>query len=240
MAVVKGRIDQDGRECSACGKYKLWSEFSPNPRAKLTGHQAACKECRNARQIAKAESDRPAYRTTKRDTQARRRRAAGDIPRRERWRITDEGRICTRCLTWKPWGEFYQRPDFREGKSTLKGTSVCKLCRKIIAQEERLARFGITKKQYEYLLEKGNHACWLCGEPESRINYRTGASPSLCIEHDHSCPHHTPARGCQECVRGLACDCCNRMLALIEQKPQLIAGVERFEDYLSQRPLLAS
>jgi hypothetical protein len=46
----QGRIDAEGRECTGpCGLYKPWSEFSPNPRAKLTGHQSACKECRNGK-----------------------------------------------------------------------------------------------------------------------------------------------------------------------------------------------
>jgi hypothetical protein len=43
----KGLITDKGRECSHCGVFKDWGEYSPNPRAKLTGHQSACKVCRN-------------------------------------------------------------------------------------------------------------------------------------------------------------------------------------------------
>jgi hypothetical protein len=42
-----GHIDENGRECSRCHKYKPWGEFSPNLRAKRTGHQSACKVCRS-------------------------------------------------------------------------------------------------------------------------------------------------------------------------------------------------
>jgi hypothetical protein len=43
----KGLITDEGRECSRCGVFKLWSEYSPHNRAQLTGHMSACKECRN-------------------------------------------------------------------------------------------------------------------------------------------------------------------------------------------------
>jgi len=45
----KGRIDEYGRDCSRCDTYKLWHEFSVNPLIAMTGHQSACKQCRNKR-----------------------------------------------------------------------------------------------------------------------------------------------------------------------------------------------
>jgi Recombination endonuclease VII len=57
----QGLITAEGRECSGpCGLFKAWSEFSPNPRARLTGYQSACKLCRNRRKTAAvARSPRP-------------------------------------------------------------------------------------------------------------------------------------------------------------------------------------
>jgi Recombination endonuclease VII len=43
----QGLITAEGRTCTgSCGQFKAWSEFSPNPYAKLTRHQSACKLCR--------------------------------------------------------------------------------------------------------------------------------------------------------------------------------------------------
>lgn len=39
-------IDDDGRECSKCGKYKPWNEYHIN-NSKKHGHQSRCKECHN-------------------------------------------------------------------------------------------------------------------------------------------------------------------------------------------------
>jgi hypothetical protein len=54
-----GRIDAEGRECSRCRKYQPWSEYSPNPYARLTKRQAACKTCRNekSREVVSADPE---------------------------------------------------------------------------------------------------------------------------------------------------------------------------------------
>lgn len=54
--VATGLITDKGRECSQCGKFKVWDEYSPNPRAKLTGHLSACKLCRNGSRPVSAEA----------------------------------------------------------------------------------------------------------------------------------------------------------------------------------------
>lgn len=59
--VPRGLVTAEGRECTGpCGQFKAWGEFSPNSHAKRTGHQSACKECRNRRKAAAvARSPRP-------------------------------------------------------------------------------------------------------------------------------------------------------------------------------------
>jgi hypothetical protein len=44
-----GRITEEGRECSRCQVFKSWAEFSPLRQSRLTGHQSACKSCRNVK-----------------------------------------------------------------------------------------------------------------------------------------------------------------------------------------------
>lgn len=48
----KGRVDEYGRECSLCGDYKLWVNYSPCKHVK-TGHLSACKDCRYFVSVAK-------------------------------------------------------------------------------------------------------------------------------------------------------------------------------------------
>lgn len=57
-----GRIDEEGRECSRCHEYKPWEEFSPNPHARLTQRQSACKTCRNGMKAVTVAADPEAHR----------------------------------------------------------------------------------------------------------------------------------------------------------------------------------
>jgi hypothetical protein len=59
----RGLITEAGRECSGpCGLFKPWSEFSPNPNARLTRRQSACKDCRNDRRALVVAADPAAHR----------------------------------------------------------------------------------------------------------------------------------------------------------------------------------
>ena len=74
----------------------------------------------------------------------------------------------------------------------------------------RLSRYGITQKQFDWLLEAQQFACGMCGEsfePEQPI----------CIDHDHACCPEEK-RSCGSCVRGLLCLDCNTTLGKIERK----------------------
>jgi hypothetical protein len=89
--------------------------------------------------------------------------------------------------------------------------------------------YGITRREFEWLLECQGGGCALCGGSET--NPRT---PWLSVDHDHSCCGES--RACSKCIRGLLCDRCNnRLLPLVEASPMLRA---RFQDYLDSRPFL--
>lgn len=168
-----GRITDEGRECSRCGKFKPWDEYSPNPYAKLTGHQSACKLCRNDTKSAVVASDLEAHR--------------------------------------------------------------------LRARTSYLARkYGITPEQYDQLSEQQEHKCALCLQPEvqRRREDRHGivrVVDLLSIDHDHSCERHSPKKACVQCIRGLLCDDCNRLIGFAEAKPVVAA---RFSDYLALRPFM--
>ena len=133
---------------------------------------------------------------------------------------SEDGRICLTCNEWKPWAEFYEDPTTAYGRQ-----SNCAAC---AAVRRTLKVFGLTQAEGNWLTELQSDLCALCGAPEP-INKR------LSVDHDHTCcgPH----AGCKNCIRGLLCSICNRLLGHVETKPEL---VPRFADYLACRPFLSA
>lgn len=93
-------------------------------------------------------------------------------------------------------------------------------------------RYGITQKQYDWLLEQQGDKCFLCGEGETLIHHSTGKLRALSVDHDHRCCPDKKA--CGECVRGLLCYNCNRFMGRVDNSPLLST---RFRDYQDRRPL---
>jgi hypothetical protein len=170
--------------------------------------------------------------------------------------VTEEGRECSRCKTFKPWSEFSPNPRAKTGYQ-----SSCKLCRnavysadtllngkprkqsaeerKVSARKTHLKRkFGITPEEYDWLAALQGYKCALCGEAERLRRREDGRGwvreyDNLGVDHAHECVNHDPSKGCKECIRGLLCDDCNRLLGFAERKVVLAV---RFADYLAQRP----
>lgn len=67
-------------------------------------------------------------------------------------------------------------------------------------------RYGLTPEQYSALYEAQGRHCAICQKA-------TGATRRLSVDHDHQCDAgHPPERGCPQCIRGLLCAVCNRIL----------------------------
>jgi hypothetical protein len=78
----KRLIDADGRECSRCGKYKAWHEFSPG--GGPHGKESRCKGC---------QTDRVAdYLATREGAKVKRRR----VERQSEYQRTDAGRAAAK------------------------------------------------------------------------------------------------------------------------------------------------
>ena len=129
---------------------------------------------------------------------------------------SEEGRICLICNEWKPWSKFTNDKRRSSGKA-----SNCIDCGNW--RSMRLY-FGITKAEWQSLHQDQGGLCALCNHPE-------GKNSRLSVDHDHSCCG--PKRACKNCIRGLLCDLCNRMLGFAEQRE---AVRSRFADYLVRRP----
>lgn len=135
--------------------------------------------------------------------------------RRERANVTADGRACLTCGEWKPWSEFAS--DKRRANNKASNCMECGRWRSVKAQ------LGITRAEWLWLAQQQGNVCYLCGEVKD--------DRKLCVDHDHACC--PDGRACKQCIRGLLCDTCNRLIGLAETR-QLVA--DRFADYLSRRP----
>lgn len=131
----------------------------------------------------------------------------------QRTTVRDESgrKRCATCKEWKDVGEFYPSSRNADALSTY-----CKRC----DRSDRIKRnYGITVDKYEAMLEAQGGGCAICGGAPKD-------GPSLHIDHDHSCCS-TYKKSCGECVRGLLCEDCNRVLGMFAD------NVARFESAIA-------
>jgi hypothetical protein len=138
--------------------------------------------------------------------------------RRLRALVSDEGRICLTCGEWKPWSRFAADKRRASGK-----TSNCVDCG---GWRSIKAMYGVSKAQWHELLESQGGVCALCHGENTRDR-------RFEVDHNHACCG--PTKACPNCIRGLLCHTCNRVIGFVEGKPKL---EKLLAFYLDQRPLL--
>jgi len=72
--------------------------------------------------------------------------------------------------------------------------------------------FGITLEYYYELLEKQNHVCAICFQPETTWNKKHHKPQSLSVDHCHVTGK----------IRGLLCNNCNRGVGLLQDNPTIL------------------
>lgn len=73
--------------------------------------------------------------------------------------------------------------------------------------------YGLSVEKRAQLLAEQNSCCYLCGEPLDLEKPQ-----KVHVDHDHSCCRG--ARSCGKCVRGLACEPCNKAIGLFGDNPE--------------------
>jgi len=106
-------------------------------------------------------------------------RAAIIAARHVRAQVSELGRICLTCNTWKPWEEF---KNCGVGRQRYMGKdSNCKACN----AEKRLARiYRLTRDELLWLYKIQDHVCALCGQDGTfyrgeSLNGKHSALPGL-------------------------------------------------------------
>jgi hypothetical protein len=72
--------------------------------------------------------------------------------------------------------------------------------------------YGITQEQHDALFEQQGGKCWICEEPETMPDGRSGKTKALAVDHCHE----------TGLVRGLLCGRCNRGIGLLKDSPDLL------------------
>jgi hypothetical protein len=91
-------------------------------------------------------------------------------------------------------------------------------------------RYGISGGEYWQLYQYQGGHCAICRRA-------TGRTKRLAVDHNHKCKQgHEKAYGCPECVRGLLCGPCNKLLGWLRDDP---AAFRRGADYLNYPPYQA-
>jgi hypothetical protein len=97
--------------------------------------------------------------------------------------------------------------------------------RRVTAHGRRLEQvYSITVTEYAEILAAQAFRCAICQRA-------TGARKRLSVDHDHACCDRPTS--CGQCVRGLLCNPCNKMLGHARDDPEFF---RRAADYLERWP----
>ena len=135
---IKYLITDEGRECTSCNEFKPYEEFNKDTKRK-NGYSALCKRC-NQIYLENA------------------RRKKGMKPQKV-YLITEEGRECTKCLTFKPFSDFFKNSGSKCGHD-----SQCRECKRK------------PKKPHRYLITDEGRECTKCNEFKLFNEFHKGSS----------------------------------------------------------------
>lgn len=125
---------------------------------------------------------------------------------RKKWK-DGSTKICPDCSELKPIAEFYCRKEY--------ANSYCKPCwRKRARDQQLLRKYGISRSDYEAMLEQQGNCCAICGchESENEVDSKLSRPRKLAVDHCHVTGK----------VRGLLCSTCNKCLGMAKDSPTIL------------------
>lgn len=217
------------KTCSMCGVSKALANFSKRGLS-ADGYLASCKPCtsdakKRQRAVLLARSDE--------EIEAA---AAARPPRacrickevktfegftRDRGRRDGRGTVCLPCAAslTKHYNSLIDPAEMKRRKADYFSRTRAK------SRAYRLkSDFGLTRAQYEEMLESQGGVCAICGDPETRM--RNDAVQELCVDHCHV----------SGSIRGLLCGHCNQGLGHFRDIPDRMRAAA---DYIEFHAALA-
>jgi len=124
--------------------------------------------------------------------------------------------------------------DFFNNKATPDNYSwSCKQCTANFNRVTRIGRYGLTKIQFNALLEEQDFRCGICqrvfdsqNQPSIDHDYTCCPSSPKNIEYKSGRGHQTKA--CGRCVRGLLCKACNTGLGMFMDNTEYLVAAIRY------------
>ena len=140
-------------------------------------------------------------------------------------------KYCPRCKQTKSVDDFNKR----NGKRSKECQAYCRKChRKYVSDWQRTSngklhqerarlkyKFGITPEEVDSLLMSQCGVCALCGQQETKLEFRTGKVMSLSVDHNHKSGQ----------IRGLLCQKCNSIIGYANEDVELL---QKVIDYLKE------
>ena len=113
--------------------------------------------------------------------------------------------------------EWVSRPGNREkkqeaGKRYYQKAKAAGKITKDNTERNRFRKHGITKEQFQEMVERQGDCCAICEKP--------GTWETLVVDHDHSCCNSQFS--CGKCVRGALCRTCNTVLGLLKEDESIV------------------
>jgi len=134
-------------------------------------------------------------------------------------------KTCTKCKKEQPLTEFHRSGKYLKSwcrACTAKQTKEWRANREdtknrysVNRQYHLQKKYGITTKQYDDLLKKQNHRCYICEKHEKEFKTK------LSVDHNHITGE----------IRGLLCNYCNRRLVGRHRDGDLL---RKIADYIEQ------
>lgn len=158
-------------------------------------------------------------------------------------RVTAKGRVCTRCLVWKPWDKFSKhhrgsnghsarckdcyRLDYRSNReSILKSKSVYRaenrnVLRKRNRKHQLKRLYGLSVEEFDKLFLSQGKSCAICARKlhkQGRWSGKGSRKNVAHVDHDHNNGE----------VRGILCGDCNWAIALLNDDPSNCIGAANY------------
>jgi len=133
---------------------------------------------------------------------------------------------CQRCHRWFPLDKFHFDNGKRDGLNKWCKECVNKHRKEKVPIEKQRAydlhkAYGITKKQYDQMLEAQGDVCYICKGEEQSFDTRSGELRALSVDHDHATGE----------IRKLLCHRCNCALGWANEEPERLRAIADYAEW---------
>lgn len=221
MPSTKSKIDDLGRECSVCRKYKLWVEYGKRSNGPK-GYRSQCKKCFALLQKKYRYGLTPIEYAKMTEESG----GACCLCKNQSRLVVDHnhltgvvrGLICDKCnvvlgLVKDDTATLCKIIEYLKSNAVIIPSEHA-LHSSCMQEIDLIRRYGISEKDYQNILSRQQHSCALC-DNDSSSNGR------LAVDHDHS----------SGAIRGLLCTQCNVAIAMMGDSSKT---AQRMIDYLER------